>query len=54
MRSRQDRADIETRDYNDSHRALAPLKKADDAVEVDTTFMTIEEVADKLASYVKK
>ena len=48
------RADIETRDYNDSHRALAPLKKADDAVEVDTTFMTIEEVADKLASYVKK
>lgn len=48
------RTDIETRDYNDSHRALAPLKKADDAVEVDTTFMTIEEVADKLASYVKK
>lgn len=48
------RADIETRDYNDSHRALAPLKKADDAVEVDTTFMTIEEVADKLASYVKR
>lgn len=48
------RADIEMRDYNDSHRALAPLKKADDAVEVDTTFMTIEEVADKLASYVKR
>ena len=44
------RKDIETRDYNDSHRALAPLKKADDAVEVDTTFMTIEEVADKLAT----
>ena len=44
--------DIETRDYNDSHRALAPLKKADDAVEVDTTFMTIEEVADKLATLI--
>ena len=48
------RQDIETRDYNDSHRALAPLKKADDAIEVDTTFMTIDEVADKLASYIKK
>lgn len=46
--------DIETRDYNDSHRALAPLKKADDAVEVDTTFMTIEEVADKLATLIEK
>ncbi len=44
--------DIETRDYNDSHRTLAPLKKADDAVEVDTTFMTIEEVADKLATLI--
>lgn len=46
------RKDIEIRDYNDSHRALAPLKKADDAVEVDTTFMTIEEVADKLATLI--
>ena len=46
------RKDIESRDYNDSHRALAPLKKADDAVEVDTTFMTIEEVADKLATLI--
>lgn len=46
--------DIETRDYNDSHRTLAPLKKADDAVEVDTTFMTIEEVADKLATLIEK
>lgn len=46
--------DIETRDYNDSHRALAPLKKADDAIEVDTTFMSIDEVADKLASYIAK
>ncbi len=46
------RKDIETRDYNDSHRELAPLKKADDAIEVDTTFMTIEEVADKLATLI--
>ena len=42
--------DIITRDYNDSHRALAPLKKADDAVEIDTTDMTIDEVINKLIS----
>ena len=39
------RKDIEIRDYNDSHRLFAPLKKADDAIEVNTTDMTIEEVA---------
>lgn len=37
-------ADINERDYNDSHRALDPLRKADDAIEVDTTHMTIDEV----------
>ena len=37
--------DIKKRDYNDTHRKLNPLAKADDAVEVDTTNMTIDEVA---------
>jgi len=37
-------ADIATRDAYDSGRALAPLRKADDAVEIDTTGMTIPEV----------
>ena len=37
-------ADINERDYNDSHRALDPLRKAEDAIEVDTTHMTIDEV----------
>lgn len=36
--------DIEKRDYQDSHRAASPLKKADDAIEIDTSDMTIEEV----------
>jgi cytidylate kinase len=36
--------DINQRDYNDMHRDLDPLRKAEDAVEVDTTHMTIEEV----------
>lgn len=36
--------EIEQRDYNDSHREFAPLKQAEDAVLVDSTNMTIEEV----------
>ena len=44
--------DILKRDYNDSLRALAPLKKADDATEVDTTSMTIEEVTEKLCAII--
>ena len=42
------RKDIEIRDYNDSHRLFAPLKKAEDALEINTTDMTIEEVACKM------
>ncbi len=37
-------SDIIQRDYNDSHRAVAPLKQADDADFVDTTQMSIEDV----------
>lgn len=40
--------DIVKRDYNDSHRALAPLKKADDATEVDTTAMGIDDVVGRI------
>lgn len=36
--------DIKQRDYNDSHREIAPLKQADDAVYVDTTDMSIDQV----------
>jgi len=36
--------DINTRDHNDSTREITPLRKADDAIEVDTTKMGIEEV----------
>ncbi|MBE7091766.1 MAG: (d)CMP kinase [Clostridiales bacterium] len=36
--------EIEQRDYNDSHREFAPLKQAEDAVLVDSTFMTVDEV----------
>jgi cytidylate kinase len=36
--------DIEERDYRDSHREISPLKQADDAVLVDSSDMTIDEV----------
>ena len=36
-------AEMKTRDYNDSHRAVAPLKRAEDAVLLDTTGMDIAE-----------
>lgn len=36
--------DIKKRDYQDSHREFSPLKKADDAVEIDTSDMSKEEV----------
>ena len=37
------KAEIEQRDYNDSHRETAPLKQADDAVLVDTSDLTFDE-----------
>ena len=46
--------DIKQRDYNDSHREVAPLKKADDAVELDTTTMIIPEVVEAVISLVKE
>ncbi len=46
--------DIAQRDYNDSHRATAPLKKADDAIEVDSSNMTAEEVIDTIADIITR
>ena len=44
--------DIEKRDKDDSSRALSPLKPAEDAVIIDTTSMTIEDVLDEIESKV--
>ncbi|MDI6606077.1 MAG: (d)CMP kinase [Candidatus Omnitrophota bacterium] len=41
-------ADLNNRDKIDSTREFAPLKKAEDAIYIDTTDMTIEEVVDKI------
>lgn len=42
------------RDYQDSHRAIAPLKQADDAVLVDTSEMNLEQVLEALENIVKE
>ncbi len=47
-------ADIIKRDENDMNRAVSPLKQADDAVLVDTTDMTIEEVITLLEKMIKE
>lgn len=47
-------ADIEERDYRDMHRTVSPLKKAEDAILVDTSDMTIEEVIEKIISLCDK
>jgi len=46
--------DIEYRDKNDSSREFAPLSKAQDAIEIDTTSLTIDEVAQKIIGIIKE
>ncbi|NQT91070.1 MAG: (d)CMP kinase [Candidatus Omnitrophica bacterium] len=46
--------DLKVRDHKDMNRDIAPLKKADDAVYLDTTNMGIDEVVDKLTVYVNE
>ncbi|WP_046173734.1 (d)CMP kinase [Domibacillus indicus] len=45
--------EIAARDKMDTERAESPLKKAEGAIEIDTTFMSIEEVADAIMSAAK-
>ena len=44
--------EIEQRDYQDMHRKISPLKKADDAIEIDTSDLSLEEVVDKVMELV--
>ena len=50
----QIRKEIEERDYRDSHREVAPLKKADDAVEVDTSDLSIDEVVETIIRIIRE
>ena len=42
--------EIESRDARDSGRAVAPLQKAGDAIEIDTTSLTVEQVTAQIVS----
>ena len=42
------------RDYNDSHREIAPLKPAEDSVLLDTTGVSLEEQVEKIISIIKE
>lgn len=46
--------DIKKRDYYDTHREVDPLRKADDAVEIDTTGLDIDGVVNKISEYIVK
>ena len=45
-------ADIKDRDYNDMNRKVSPLVKTPDSVGIDSTKMSLEEVADTIMSYI--
>ncbi|WP_017186927.1 (d)CMP kinase [Alkalibacillus haloalkaliphilus] len=45
--------EIERRDQIDSQREMAPLTKADDAIEIDTTSKSIEEVKESILSIIQ-
>ena len=46
--------DIEDRDYRDMHREISPLKQAEDAVLVDSSDMTIDEVVTTIITFAKE
>ena len=46
--------DIIDRDYKDTHRATDPLRKADDAIEIDTTSLDINGVVNKINEHIEK
>ena len=46
--------DVNQRDWNDMHREVDPLRQAEDAVLIDSTHMTIDEVVDFIISDIKK
>jgi cytidylate kinase len=46
--------EIAERDYQDMHREHSPLRKADDAIEIDTSDMTIPEVTEAIYQLCEK
>ncbi len=46
--------DVKTRDYNDTHRDIAPLKQADDAILADTTEVDLQGSIDLIVKIIKE
>ncbi len=46
------RHEIEVRDHKDSTRAISPLTQAADAVKLDTTSLSIDDVVDKISAII--
>ena len=46
--------DIEERDYKDTHRETDPLRKAEDAIEIDSTSLDINGVVNTINEYIEK
>ncbi len=47
-------ADMQKRDHDDSQRKLAPLKPAEDAVVIDTTHLSLDEVVQTILNKIRK
>ena len=45
--------ELEQRDYDDTHRAIAPLKAAPDAVHIDTSELTLEQSIDAVCAAIR-
>ena len=48
------RREIEERDYRDMHREISPLVQAEDAVLLDTSDMTLEQVVERITALAKE
>ncbi len=46
-------ADMQERDHKDFNRAVGPLKKADDAIVIDSTGCNVEQTVDRIMKYIK-
>lgn len=46
--------EVMRRDHNDMSRDLSPLRKADDALLIDTTERSVEEIVEEMVSFIKK
>ena len=50
----QIQADMEERDYRDMHREISPLRRAEDAVLVDSSDMTLQQVIERILGLCKR